>query len=492
MKKELTSVTRKIVVLSLLVVSFISCDDLPPDTVGELAAEEFYKNVADIETGTLGVYSVLLDKLFANSENYCHFWAADDRTAVTGSNKTFYLEYDQMSPLDNNPWQTNGWNQLWEIIGAANTFLDNEAQMRSFVAGDDLVLLERSLGEVHYLRGLIYFELVRTWGTIPLITSQKDITGLEPLATFDQIYAQIIEDLVYAKTNLGPIAVNGIYRANKSMAQALLANVYLTTAGFPLKNTANYALAAAEAKAVIDSEVYELEPTLDGIMGKFANNLSEEGNTEAIIAFPANVAVDGWGAGNFQAEAILFGDKWVEFGFFNNFPEGTRKDFTFSTTFLNDNATPDDDTDDFEDVLDRPQYSKEKFGEQDFGSVNKDINYLRYAELLLIYAEAQIRATGNNTDASALSALNEVKVRAGLTPVVSATWEDVVWEKAWENAGEWSRWYDIIRTETLDEVNALREATDNALTPLGATLTEANPFCPIPANDVSANPNLQK
>ena len=132
MKKQLSSVTRKIVVLSLLVASFTSCDDLPADTEGELAAEQFYKNVADIETGTLGVYSVLLDKLFANSENYCHFWAADDRTAATGSNKTFYLEYDQMKPLDNNAWQTNGWNQLWEIVGAANTFLDNEEQMRSF------------------------------------------------------------------------------------------------------------------------------------------------------------------------------------------------------------------------------------------------------------------------------------------------------------------------------------------------------------------------
>jgi hypothetical protein len=475
MKRQLTSLARKMVYLSLFVVSVISCDDLAIDTQGELAAEQFYNSVADIQSGTLGVYSVLSDKLFANSENYCHFWAADDRTAATGSNKTFYLEYDQMTPLDTNPWQTNGWNQLWEIIGAANTFLDNEEKMRSLVQGSDEELLDRSLGEVHYLRGLIYFELVRTWGTIPLITSQADVTGQEPLASFEEIYALIIEDLIFAKNNLGPTSVNGIYRANKWMAQALLANVYLTTAGFPLKNEANYALAAAEAKGVMDSGIFALEPSLNGIMGVQANNLSEDGNTEAIIAFPANIGLDGWNAGNYQAESILFGDKWVEIAFYNNFPEGTRKDFTF-------------------DISDTGQifYSLEKFGEQDFGNVNKDINYLRYAELLLIYAEAQIRATGNNTDASALSALNDVRERAGLTAVASATWEDVVWEKAWENAGEWSRWYDIIRTETLDEVNALRDPYDNNLTPLGNVLTEAFPWCPIPANDVSANPNLQK
>jgi hypothetical protein len=488
MKKQINRLIRRTLFISLLLVSFISCDDLPPDTKGELAAEQFFSSVADIETGTLGVYSVLLDKLFANSENYCHFWAADDRTAVTGSNKTFYLEFDQMVPLATNAWQTNGWNQLWEIVGAANTFLDNEEQMRTFVLGPDLALLERSLGEVHYLRGLIYFELVRTWGTIPLITSQAEVTGQEPLASFEDIYALIISDLIYAKNNLGPTSVNGTYRANKWWAQALLANVYLTTAGFPLKNTANYALAAAEAKNVIDNGPYELTPTLGGIMGQQSTSLSNNGNTEAIIAFPAFVPLDGWSAGNYQAEAILFGDKVVEKAFFANFPAGTRKDFTFDLN-LKDNGTPDDPTDDF--LL--PEYSIEKFGEQDFGSVNKDINYLRYSELLLIYAEAQIRATGNNSDASALSALNSVRNRAGLTtPLTSATWEDVVWEKAWELAGEWSRWYDIVRTETLNEVNALRDPSEPAALSSSPTLTEAFPWSPIPANDVSVNPGLQK
>jgi len=307
-----------------------------------------------------------------------------------------------------------------------------------------------------------------------LITSQKDVTGQEPLASFEDIYALIIEDLIFAKNSLEPTSVGGVYRANSWMAKALLADVYLTTAGFPLKNTANYALAAAEAKDIIDNGPFELTPTMGGVMGQQSTSLGDDGNTEAIIALPAAVGLDGWGAGNYQAESILFGDKWVEVAFYNAFPDGTRKDFTF------------------DDVNGQIQYSKEKFGEQDFGSVNKDINIMRYSELLLIYAEAQIRATGDNTDASAIDALNKVKVRAGLPTVTSATWEDIVWEKAWETAGEWSRWYDIVRTETLDQVNALRDPIDNALTPLGSILTQANPWSPIPANDVSANPNLTK
>src|SRR5690606_5337100 len=106
--RKIKNMVERVLFLSLLLAGFISCNgDLPVDTRGELAAEQFYSSVADIESGTLGVYSVLADRLFANSENYCHFWAADDRTAATGSNKTFYLEYDQMQPLDTNPWQTN-------------------------------------------------------------------------------------------------------------------------------------------------------------------------------------------------------------------------------------------------------------------------------------------------------------------------------------------------------------------------------------------------
>lgn len=466
-KKQMRNLAKRIAFASLFAGCLFSCNkDLPTDVQGELAAEAFYSSVDDIETGTLGVYSILSDRLFAKSENYCHLWAADDRTAATGSNKGFYLQFDQLQPLSTNVWQNNTWNQLWEIVGAANTFLDNEDRMREIVQGESEASLDRSLGEVRYLRALAYFEIVRTWGEVPLLTSQEGVTGDEPLASFEDIYGQIIEDLIFAKENLGTEPVNGIYRATKWTAQALLANVYLTTAGFPLKNTGNYALAASEAKEIIDSGVFALEPELGGIMGNQTNNLNEDGNTEAIIAFPANIGLDGWGSANFQAEAILFGDLWPEITFYNMFPEGTRKDFTFDTTEAGQ-------------VL----YSLEKFGEQDFASVNKDINYLRYAELLLIYAEAQIRATGNNSNADALAALNAVRKRAGLDDLSSATWEDVVWEKAWELAGEWTRWYDIIRTETLNEVIALRSPLEPAPISQNPTLTEADPFAPYPEND---------
>ncbi len=475
-KKTILNIVSKVIFLSFLTLFFVKCDDFASDTEGELIADNIFNSKSAVETAVLGVYSPLADKLFSNSEAYTHLWAADDRTAVTGSNKAEFLEYDQLTPLNTNAKMERTWALLWEMVGAANTVIDATEEIKEVYRkeGDEEEAL-RPLGEVHYLRAMAYFELVRTWGEVPLLSSQKDVTGLEPLASFQDIYSLIIADLIFAKEGLGNNSVNGVYRANKWMAQSLLANVYLTTAGFPLKNTANYALAAAEAKEVMDVGVYSLENEFSGVMGNPENNLGNDGNTEAIIAFPANKILDGWNAGNYQAEAIAFGDKTVEFAFFNNFPAGKRKDFTFNTP-----------------PGKRPKYSK--FGPAWAGgpAFDDDILYMRYAELLLIYAEAQIQATGNNADADALAALNRVKARAGLPTVPSATWQDVVWEKAWETAGEFTRWYDIVRTETLDEVNALRDAKDNELTPLGNGLTEANPWALIPANDVAANPNLAK
>ena len=473
-KKTIINVVSKIVFLSFLTLFFVKCDDFASDTEGELIADNIFNSKSAVETAVLGVYSPLADKLFTNSEAYTHLWAADDRTAVTGSNKSEFLEYDQLTPLNTNAKMERTWALLWEIVGAANTVIDATNEIKEVYKKEgDEEGSTRPLGEVHYLRAMAYYELVRTWGEIPLISSQKDVTGKEPLASFQDIYSLIISDLIFAKEGLGNNSVNGVYRANKWMAQSLLANVYLTTAGFPLKNVANYALAAAEAKEVIDVGIYSLEAEFSGIMGDPLNNLGNEGNTETIIAFPANRFLDGWNAGNYQAEAIAFGDKTVEFGFFENFPAGTRKDFTFDTP-----------------AGKRPKYSK--FGPPWQAPQDDDVLYFRYAELLLIYAEAQIQATGNTADADALKALNKVKVRAGLPEVTSATAAEVVWERAWEMAGEFSRWYDIVRTETLDEVNALRDQKDNDLTPLGSKLTEANPWALIPANDVAANPNLAK
>ncbi|MBD0401733.1 RagB/SusD family nutrient uptake outer membrane protein [Flammeovirga sp. EKP202] len=465
---------RKAVLSAILLGSTtFSCVQLEDDTVGTLSADNFYNNEADVQKAVLATYAPLGDRVFSNSERYTHLWGGDDRTAVTGSNKALFLEYDQFDPSSTNWMQNSTWKTFWQIVSAANAVLDNEDKIRNNIPQEEVA--NRLIAEARYNRALAYFELVRGWGRIPLLKSNNGITGAESRSEFPEIYDLIISDLEFAKDKLpSDRPADGIYRATTWTAHALLANVYLTSAGFPLKNTANYAKAAEAAKYVMDNGGFAID-SYENINSRPENNLMAQGNTEVIIAFPADDAL-GWNNGNFNGPAIDWEDKNVEWAFFESFPEGARKENTFDY----DPAEPDV----------RPKYGRDnkKFGETWF--LKGDIHYLRYAELLLIYAEAQIMATGNTSDQSAINALNEVKTRAGVPTVASATQEDVFWERGWETAGEWSRWHDMVRLQLIEEVHALRDPRDNELTPLLGVIDEENPFAPIPADDVNLNPNL--
>ncbi len=90
---------------------------------------------------------------------------------------------------------------------------------------------------------------------------------------------------------------------------------------------------------------------------------------------------------------------------------------------------------------------------------------IRYAEVLLTYAEAKAMSTG--VDASAYAAVNEVRKRAGLKDLqvgLSAIQfrDAILEERGWEFAGfePASRWFDLIRTETVEKANRLRHSSE--------------------------------
>ena len=126
----------------------------------------------------------------------------------------------------------------------------------------------------------------------------------------------------------------------------------------------------------------------------------------------------------------------------------------------------------------------------------RPVELYRYAEVLLIYAEA--KAASGGVDASALDALNQVKRRAaGLDPntadatvdSASATISDILDEKGWELAAEDKRWFDLIRTETLQDVAAKRDPTEKV--PLMRQPTEAQYITPLPAEAVLGSKLIQ-
>ena len=148
------------------------------------------------------------------------------------------------SATSSNGEVSNWWNNIYQMLNRANDVIANVPQISMDTAArNDIV------GNARFLRALGYFELIRSFGDVPLLlTPTTANSNLLPAKTpVAQIYPQIISDLQQAKSMLGKLKVQG--HPNIYSASAILADVYLTMAGWPLNDASKYALSAAEALA---------------------------------------------------------------------------------------------------------------------------------------------------------------------------------------------------------------------------------------------------
>src|SRR5690606_7633120 len=123
---------------------------------------------------------------------------------------------------------------------------------------------------------------------------------------------------------------------------------------------------------------------------------------------------------------------------------------------------------------------------------SRNMNYLRLAEVMLTYAEAQAMADGAPST-EAYAAVNAIRDRAGLADLPAglsqiAFRDAVIDERGWELAAEFSRWFDLVRTEKVEEMNApaMKDAVDLKPGPV----TKEKYHAPIPYSEILLNPNL--
>lgn len=471
-----------------------SCQELEEDTLGTLTADNFFGTKGDLDAAVTAQYNSML-----TFGRYVHgqtpYFGSDDLTTFGAGNKAYFREYDQFNPdADNGQIQTYNWNVWWKMVLTTNTVIDHYQKVDA-----SQEYLDQSGGQAYFLRGLAYFYLVRTYGQLPLLSSTQ-VTGLEGKASFEAIYDQIISDFTKAK-NMLPVTWGAeLGRPTKWSAQSYLAHAYLTTAGFPLKKTENYALAAAEAKSVIDNGPYALISDFEDLW----NSPETQDHSEAVFSLIFCKSCGGIpnskSIGSVSAEEIGWEDFSTEIGFFNGFPEGARKEATFTTVFYkNGSDTPIP----WESSLrQHPTFAKwkgtlkdGKYYDKTGGGFDLNVYLMRYAELLLTHAEATVMST-SSTNSEALESLNKVKRRAAGLPVnvsdasvdvTSATQAEIVQERAWELAGEYSRWFDMVRTEIIQEVSENKDPLD---LPVLGSIDESNPWALIPSGEVELNPNL--
>lgn len=346
---------------------------------------------------------------------------------------------------------------------------------------------DQLMGQLKFLRAWNYFQLVRMWGDIPLLTEETVdyFNYLPSRAPIADVYALIVSDFTEA-ANMLPDDWGGLVgRPNRWAAKALLAKVHLTMATAPMNDQTNYAKAAALAKEVIQSGKYSLVEDITQVFGmdtKYGPEMmwSFNGNNTHPATNPKIWSgIYGWG----DNSADIW---WVD----NVYPEQPRK-YAYVEILDHDGVR-------FSDLPNKvPGIQKYLYDPwEDFTKGRSTINIpiIRYADVLLIYAEAENMANGGPTQ-EAVDAINEVIDRANgyvanpdyplLTTAMSRDEFDaaVIDERSFELCFEYDRWFDLVRKRILQEKSRPE---------IQGNFSEHIYLFPIPEKELRLNPNMKQ
>lgn len=447
-----------------------------------------YSNTSQMYMPVSGVY--------ATSNNSFSFWAGQGLIAVRGDDMskggspTDQIEFSYCKNFQYdrivNFWALNSaWQGLYGVVNYANNALIALEGYAQYLTTDEQKKLNQSYtAEVRFLRAYAYFRISNFWGDAPLVLSNEIApkkAGLQDIRKF------ILTEMDYCVDNLPAIRPNERTDApgavTKYTALALKAKVQLYMQ--------DYAGVITSTDEIINSNRFQLYSSFSDLFkipGKLSNESLYElqftdfgagsGNiveSDAWFAFqgPAGQSfpsyISGWGFMSPTDETIAF---------FKGRGESVRAQTTFlyagqKTAYGDTLATAQTG---MPTVFNGKAYTPSvqmTAGRTNYGA-NNNIRILRYADVLLMNAEAKVRQ-GQSGDAP----LNEVRKRAQLADLHSATLQDVLDERRAEFANEWGeRFFDLVRT-------------DKAQTLLPGFVKGQSEFYPIPQNQVDLNPNLK-
>lgn len=428
---------------------------------GIISPSNFYNTNGDFNSAINGAFLSLWE-FFNNATPYIVLAGAEDISVKPDAATTRIYDIFNATPTDQ--FARSTWQAFYNCINVCNPIIANVGSAGE-VSEDNKKIFE---GEARYLRAFSYYWLTRLYGEVPLILTAEDQNNAANVgqSTVAEVYKLITEDLVFAEDNL-PVSFAEKGKPTKGAASGLLASVYLTMAGWPMNDVSKYALARDEAKKVMDMGIYSLEPDYSDLW-----TVSKQVNSkEMIFVFFGNSSTGPTASHRHMStrpgEEGGYQSYFSEARFFNKFPEGPRKEASFHTVFTDAAHTTWQDS-----RIGQPFIEKYRDG-GDAASKEGPVIIVgvgsgtwvetRFAEVLLIYAEAANKAEGTPS-AEALEAVNKVRRRAGgnnqslypdLLPGMSqqAFENAILDERAWELAFEGKRWFDLVRKEKVIEVN---------------------------------------
>ena len=515
-KKHLISLSFIISQL-LFSVALAGCADLDQTSLSSIDRDNFYQSKEDIETAINGVYQEFTVDgfygMFNNQSIYINDLQTDYVKAGAQTNSAHIRELSNFAVQPTNLFVGYAWEEHYTAINRANVIIDKV----STASWLDEQSKQNYIGEARFLRALMYFNLVRYFGGVPIVLHDGEGEGA-PRNSIDEVFAQIVDDFTAAESLPANYSTRDS-KASSLAATAFLSKVYLEWAQtITDQSKANgktyYQKAIAYADKVISSGKYKL-------LDKFIDNWSvdKKNGAEHIFSIEHDRSVNGNVSGhctfatnwsNSEPVLLATSDRYYE----QTDPRDQRRDGSWAKRLYNPNTGTDFvfDIPRFRKYIDSLNYAKpESSGNAAGQSTNTTV--IRYAEVLLIKAEAENELNGPT--AAAYDAINQVRRRAYWSPYnhVQNTPSDgsalelsglsqeefrerLREERRLEFVLEGHRWFDLKRWHIL--VKYVKEHTPSNEEVTGTKTTKAqnvskkNYYLPLPQDQIILNPNLEQ
>ena len=509
---------KNIILTGIAALTVVSCNDyLEVDAPSKSTPDFVFSMKSEVERALNGVYAqALVGDLYGNAYQSTFVLNSDVDISISDSRSHSHTSYRRFDCDDQGGEILKFWTAAYNLIEYCNKFItyaeaspvyhvqNTDGNYELTATGDSIVDSEmlQWIGEAKCLRAMVYHDLVVMFGDVPFTFVPTTVRGIEtiPVVDREEIQKALIADLQMAVPNMSSTASTTVERCSKEFAQGLIARIALTAGGYSLRpDKANsksygtmqrpsnyqdfYRIAMNYADSVISAGTHNLRLSYQDV---FVNecNYQVVNNDDPIFEIPfakestgntgylqgptynsyEGKTVGPWGkcGGSMHVNAFyrfLFRDgdmrrEFVNGMWYYNYFTNAEGNLADSVYFRNDY------------YVHNNKWSKlwtaesSALGDITEGGTGINYPYLRYADVLLMYAEAANELNGGPTD-KAISCLQQVHNRAFVNGdpnfIAQASTSKEAFQKAvmderkWEFAGENSRWRDLVRTNTYGE-----------------------------------------
>lgn len=462
----------KIMALCILAATCSSCLDMLDKTpISQLSVSKLFETADGAEAAVSGCYSFLYGTGYYSQDRWCFAFEGTDISGGAGGSANYQWTSGE------NRW-SDWWLTTYQAIGACNTTI-GRIQRSTF----DETRRTSLLAEARFLRAFYYYHALTYWGGVPLL--KEEITSLDQVknvkrATKEELSTFIIDELdqVWDVLEKSPAIAA---RVSKGTALTVLTKMYLLQG--------RWEEAAKTCELIMGLNKYKLFDNYSDVFSQ-----ANENQQEHIFSIQFNpdytdfTARMLWYLGPSKEEWDKFsglGGSSAPTSFYNKYDEwDLRLEHNLAKTWRGQA---------FKDSRIAIIKYWDRTGKQMLDHDGLNFPVFRYADVLLMYAEALNEWKGEPTE-EAYIALNEVRKRAGVDEVEGLNYKQfqsfIRDERARELCYEGHRRFDLVRWGIL--VETVKKVSKEINSKGGEYVSEAHNLCPIPQTEIIKNANLEQ